>query len=347
MRVYQPISFDVSEDSDVTLRIEEVVGDSYSFSLSNNQEIWSDNGNDGLDHDRDDRIFFTYNPRIEIRDTGGNVIASEDNPAGYDNQTFGGIHYKDGEIYTNKADHESNPSVCSVLVFDENDISQAEQDIDISTDVDFGINAIWYYEGYWFIGETACGEATGDRSIHLFDEDWNHIKKVWTEADMNCGWQCATVRKGLFYVPDHGSKGVFVFRFNRKNLELELLYILDESGHGYSQGIASADELLGENKFLIWDADSNEVQQIDFSQTPSDANNTKDERFAENVVGNNIINPYSLKPNMEYQWYLEADNGTESQVNLFETRSAFRAIGKTKENGVSATDASGVEETVI
>jgi len=191
--------------------------------------------NDGITTDGT-YLYITYLDTIYKRDMDGSLVdSSNTSMCSIAGCTFGGLFYHtDGFLYVTLGKYTS-PYEAYILKIDPSNLSCVTS-YDISAELTYSANAIFYTDGYWFVGETADGVGV-QKAIVKLNGDWTANSTVFTSNLAAEGWQDATLYEGKVYITDHQGLGVWVFRYHSDINDLELLYVINNTD--YWEGIAT------------------------------------------------------------------------------------------------------------
>jgi hypothetical protein len=144
--------------------------------------------NDGVTFDGT-YIYLSYDNLLEKRTTAGRRVDSTSFArCGY-KLNFGGLYYKDGFLWGVVGKY-TPPYQAIVVKIDPTTLTCVEAH-DISSQLNFSANAIFYHDGSWFVGETATNIGY-QKAIVRLNSDWTRAKTVFSTLAAGLGWQDAT-----------------------------------------------------------------------------------------------------------------------------------------------------------
>jgi len=173
-----------------------------------------------------------------------------------------GAFYKDGFIYIacTNSDHGGDRPGYVVKVYP-NNFTQADYwEVD-NNNLNRGINAVAFLNGYWYVGESSYS-ASGDFDIDVFDMDWSFVKKASTVSYTvaHQGWNGFSVYEDHIYGGVH-DESYLVLKQN-SDLTLDVIYSID------TKQASSQDSTFVGDTFYFTNRSSPGVDTADFIRTP-------------------------------------------------------------------------------
>lgn len=198
--------------------------------------------NQGMTHDGKYLYVLPDHHTIEKRDIRSFALLA----SATHKDKIGGLFYdaKRDEILTCSGQYITGGKAF-ISRINKNDLTRIEH-IDISQYTRHGVNAIVRIGNDIYVGETAVGHDSLEKSWYRFDKDFNFKGEVYSHATEkgSFDWQDATVYKHVIYATDHNGF-VHALRIS-KNGTLISLGVYDSS-RKYAEGITQK-----KGTFLIW-----------------------------------------------------------------------------------------------
>ncbi|RLF66849.1 MAG: hypothetical protein DRN30_01385 [Thermoplasmata archaeon] len=221
----------------------------YDLNVVNDSFITLARSSDGLTTDGN-YIYEAYDEWLSKYDLNGNLIENTTNArCGYDLK-FGGLFYKDGYLWGVIGAYTS-PYQAVVVKIDP-DTLNCVWSKNVSESLTYSANAIFYLDGYWFLGETASNTGV-TKSIVRFDDSWNKIDVAYSETLDDYGYQGATVYAGKVFVTEHDGD-LDVFKWDGTKLVR-----INQKSTNYSEGIT----YIGNKTFLAFNVSSLKIEKFE------------------------------------------------------------------------------------